>query len=302
LLELIKRLRATLNNIISQKKIESYELIFINDNSSDRSEELIKSEIPYGNITLLNMSRNFGTSECVLAGFQESDGDAVIYMDSDLQDPPELIEKMIDAWSNDIDVEVVYTTRLKRNQENWFKLLLIKIGYRVINKISDIPLAVDSGDFKLLSRRVVNEILKLNEFNPYLRGLVSWVGFKQVQIFYERDGRFDGAHNTKVKVLSKKNISYWLDRALISFSDAPLKVMLFIGMLTISISIIMIIYAIVHKLSGDSVPGWAAIVVVISFMSGMQFFILGILGLYIGAIFRQSKNRPHFIIKNKIKS
>jgi dolichol-phosphate mannosyltransferase len=154
---------------------------------------------------------------------KQATGNIIIYMDSDLQDPPELIPKLIDSWLNDPEAEVVYTTRIRRNGEHWLKLLITKYGYRFINAISDIELQVDSGDFKLLSRRAVDHLLSLNEDNPYLRGLVSWIGFKQIQVLYERSERFDGRKNTKTKMLSKKVIYYWLDRALISFSDAPLK-------------------------------------------------------------------------------
>ena len=228
--ELLRRLRFTFKALVKKGIVQSYELIFVNDASTDSSKQILMSEIKRGDIVLINMSRNFGVSECAMAGFRQSSGDVVVYMDADLQDPPELIAELVSVWRDDAEVEVVYTTRTRRLGESKLKLLVTKIGYRLINSISDIELHVDSGDFKLLSRDVVNILNSLPEDKPYIRGLINWVGFKQKQIFYTREERFDGAHNTKMPVLSRKVIYYWLDRALISFSDAPLKMVLFLGL------------------------------------------------------------------------
>lgn len=299
--ELIKRLRLVFSDLIASKILTSYELIFVNDNSTDDSESYLMSELNYGDVVLINMSRNFGVSECVMAGMSVSDGDALIYMDSDLQDPPEVIPEMIKTLLADPDAEVVYTTRIRREGEHWLKLLITKYGYRFINKISDINLQIDSGDFKLLTRRVVNILLTLKEDKPYLRGLISWIGFKQVQVFYKRDERFDGRHNTKMPVLSKRVLYYWLDRALISFSDAPLKLMLFIGFAISFFSFLGIIIVLAMKIFALSVPGWAALMTVILFFSGIQILFLGLFGLYLGAIFRASKQRPGYVINEIIR-
>ncbi|MDO8412499.1 MAG: glycosyltransferase family 2 protein, partial [Gallionellaceae bacterium] len=161
--ELLQRTRAVFLSLIADKNVGSYELIFINDNSSDGSEQYLRSELEHGDIVIINMSRNFGVSECVIAGMTHASGDAVIYMDADLQDPPEVIPKLIDAWRKDTEAEVVYTTRTRREGEHWLKLLIKKIGYRFINSISEIELQIDSGDFKLLSRRAVDNLLQLKE-------------------------------------------------------------------------------------------------------------------------------------------
>ena len=296
--ELILRLRSVFAILIEKNWVSSYELIFVNDNSTDDSEEYLKSELLKNDIVLINMSRNFGVSECVIAGMLHAEGDIVIYMDSDLQDPPELILKMIEAWRSDPEAEVVYTTRTKRKGENWLKLLITKIGYRFINAISEIDLQVDSGDFKLLSRRIVDNILLMKEDKPYIRGLVTWLGFKQIQVFYDRDARFDGRENTKSIVLSKKVIYYWLDRALISFSDAPLKLMLFIGIGLSLFSFFYIFIVIFQKILGWSLPGWTAIMSAVLFLGGVQIMMLGFIGLYIGSIFKETKQRPRYIIKD----
>jgi glycosyltransferase involved in cell wall biosynthesis len=296
--ELLQRMRAVFSLLIKNNQISSYELVFVNDSSTDESEKYLMAELDKGDIVLVNMSRNFGVSECVIAGMAQASGDAMIYMDADLQDPPEVIPQLIEAWRADAEAEVIYTTRTRREGEHWLKMLVTKIGYRFINAISEIELQVDSGDFKLLSRRVVDNLLQLKEDKPYMRGLVSWIGFKQVQVFYERLERFDGRENTKMNVLSRKVLYYWLDRALISFSDAPLKMMLFVGFGLSVISFFYIIVVLVQKALGLSIPGFSAIMSAILFLGGVQIMMLGFIGLYVGAIFREGKRRPRYIVKN----
>lgn len=297
--ELLARMRNMFAKLIQDKKIQEYELIFVNDNSNDNSEKLLRAELKNKDIVLVNMTRNFGVSECVMAGMSQARGDAVIYMDADLQDPPELIPTLIEKWQED-DVGVVYTTRKRRHGENAFKMWFTKLGYRLINLISDIHLPADSGDFKLLSREVVDRLLQLKEDKPYMRGLVSWVGYKQVQVLYDREARFDGRENSKMPVLSRKVLYYWLDRALISFSDAPLKAILVLGLILSFISISYIGVIIIQKIMGWYVPGWPAIMSAILLSGGVQMMMLGFVGLYVGAIFRETKGRPQYLIKEVI--
>jgi glycosyltransferase involved in cell wall biosynthesis len=297
--ELLKRTKKVMNGLISAKSIKNYEIIFVNDASTDNSEALLTKEVELNKrIKLINMSRNFGNSECILAGMNQAKGDAVIYMDCDLQDPPELIGKMIRVWQDDYETEVVYTTRTKREGESFLKLLITKYGYRFIKSISDIDIPVDSGDFKLLSRRVVTELIKLNETKPYVRGLVSFIGFKQTQLFYERKARHDGAENTKYPVLTKRVLYGYLDRAMISFSDAPLKLIFFVGISLVAISFLFIFYIILAKFSGILIPGWAAIMTAVVFFGSLNILFLGIISLYIGSTFTQSRGRPSYIIKD----
>ena len=300
--ELLSRMRAVFGSLIESKRIRDYELVFVNDDSTDGSLKCLRKELDRGDIVVVNMSRNFGVSECVMAGMGYSTGDAVIYMDADLQDPPEVIPMLIEAWQTDEEVEVVYTTRTRRDGEHWLKMLVTKLGYRFINSISEINLQIDSGDFKLLSRRAVDNILQLKEDKPYMRGLVSWIGFKQVQVLYERLERFDGRENSKMNVFSRKVLYYWLDRALISFSDAPLKVMLLLGFILSITSLLYILVVLAQKALGLSVPGFAAIMSAVLFMGGIQMIMLGFVGLYVGAIFRESKQRPIYIVKSVLRS
>jgi len=300
--ELLQRLRKVFADMIAEGIVGSYELVFVNDNSRDNSEALLRHEVEKGDVVLVNMTRNFGVSECVLAGMEQSSGDGVVYMDADLQDPPEVIPEMIRTWLADPEAEVVYTTRIKRAGEHPLKLLVTKYAYRVLKHISDIQLPVDSGDFKLLSRRVVDHLLTLKEDKPYIRGLVSWVGYKQVPVYYNRDPRFDGRENTKFPVLSRRVISGYLDRALISFSDVPLKITLFLGLLLSFVSIMYIFVVLFQKIMGWYEPGWPALMFAILLIGGIQLMMLGFTGLYVGAIFRETKGRPLYLIKEVIRS
>ena len=187
LTELVKRISQNINKL---KTIKDYELIFVDDNSDDNSVETLKILMKNYPISIIKMSRTFGVTPCVIAGLEYSSGDAVIYMDSDLQDPPELIPDMCRKFNDGF--EVVHTVRKKRHGESSFKIFITKAAYKVINFFSEVELQTDAGDFKLLSRRVVDKILDLNEYDPYMRGLSVWVGFKQCSILYDRDARFKG--------------------------------------------------------------------------------------------------------------
>ncbi len=295
--ELVSRLRNVMRGEIERITISGYELIFVNDASNDNSLEILKAELATGqDLVVVDMSNNFGVSECVLAGMQISKGDLVVYLDADLQDPPEVIPELIEKWHADPDVEVVYTTRLSRAGEHPLKLLITHLGYKFINWTSEIKFPLNSGDFKLLSRRVVTELLQIKEKKPYLRGLVSWIGFKQSQVFYHRAERHDGRENTKRPAFSTRVIKYALDSAIISFSDTPLKASLLIGFLISLASILYIGVVLVQKLMGVSVPGLSAVMAAVLLLGGMNLFMIGIMGLYVNIIFLNSRERPDYII------
>lgn len=299
--ELLSRLRAVFGALQAEGYAKDFEFVFVNDASTDGSEVMLTREArEHGDVVLVNMSRNFGVSECVMAGMTQARGDAVIYMDADLQDPPEVIPEMVRTFVADPAVEVVYTTRRTRAGEHPAKMALTKFGYRFVRSISEIELPVDSGDFKLLSRRAVDELLKLQEKKPYIRGLVSWMGFKQASVLYDRDPRFDGRENTKYPVLSRRVIYGYLDRALISFSDAPLKASLFFGFGISFVSFLYLLVVFLQKFMGWHEPGWPALMAAIVFLGGIQITILGIIGLYISTIFQEVKRRPNFIIRDVV--
>jgi dolichol-phosphate mannosyltransferase len=242
------------------------------------------------------MSRRFGVTPCVVAGMKYATGDALIYMDSDLQDPPEIIPRMIEKYLNGADV--VHTVRTKRFGENKLKLFLTKRAYSTINLISEISLLTNSGDFKLLSKRAANELISINDFDPYIRGLCAWVGFNQTFIEYERDARFAGS--TKFSLLTSLNPYKEFVRGITSFSLAPLYFALILGFIISAISFASLAWVITTKLMGLNLPGWTAVMAIVSLTSGISLLTVGIVGIYVGKIYQQVLNRPKYIVENTI--
>jgi len=270
------------------------EMVFVNDCSTDRSLDiLLREQNAGGDIVIVNTSRRFGVSECVMAGLAETRGDYVVYMDADLQDPPELIREMIQLILKD-QSDVVYTTRKTRHGESWAKLKVTKLGYWILRTFSTIEVPDNSGDFKMMSRRVVEILLQMKEQKPFMRGLVTWVGFKQSQLFYDRDSRAGG--ETHFPVFSKRVIFNFLDSALISFSDAPLKAALLVGAVVIAGAIGLFAWIIIQKAIGWAVPGTSAIMATMLVLGGIQVFLLGVVGLYIHTIYIEVKARPLYIV------
>ena len=287
--ELIKRVNDSVKKLANYE----YELIFVNDASDDGSEKLLESLQKDFPITIINMSRTFGVGPCVLAGFKHSKGECVVYMDSDLQDPPELLEKLIKEF--EAGAEIVHTVRTKRLGESKFKLFVTRFAYKIINYLSDINLPTEAGDFKLISKRALNKILEQKEFRPYIRGLSVWVGFKQAYVEYIRDARHDG--NTKFPLLSAGPITQFIS-GVTAYSLKPLYFGIILGMISIIFSMMLIIYALYMKFTNISVPGTAGIIITVSFFSGIILLTLGITGIYIARIFEEVRGRDKYIIKD----
>ncbi len=277
------------------EKNDQYEIIFVDDASTDKSlEVLLNHRKENKNIKIITTSRTFGVSPCVLAGFKKAKGDVVIYMDSDLQDPPEIIDELINKHKE--GYEVVHTVRKKRFGESLYKIFLTKIAYKLINLFSDIELLENAGDFKLISKNALHEILKIQDVDPYLRGLSVWVGYKQSYVSYERQPRLFG--KSKFTFLNNLNPYKEFIRGITSFSLVPLYFSLFIGVIFSLVSFVFLLLVILQKYLGLNLPGWSAIMVAILFLGGMILFTLGILGIYIGNIFKQVQGRQKYIIKN----
>lgn len=289
--ELINRITTVLNKLSSWK----YELIFVNDDSDDGSEKILIENQKLHPITIINMSRKFGTGPCVLAGLKHSKGDAIIYMDSDLQDPPEIIPKLVDKFEMGFDV--VHTKRTARLGESKFKMFLTKIAYKIINRTSNIHLPIEVGDFKLLSRRAVNHIINLKEYDPYIRGLSIWIGFKQEFVEYVRQSRSSG--KTKFSSLWTGPVSQFI-RGVTGYSTGPLYLGIIIGLFAILFSLILIIYALYAKFTNIAIPGSSGVIITVAFFSGTILTTIGITGLYIARIYEQTQGRPRYIIKNII--
>ena len=287
--ELIERVDLSIKKSINW----NYELIFVNDDSTDSSEKILIELQKIYPIRIINMSRNFGVDPCVLAGFRDAKGDAIVYLHTDLQDPPELIPELIKKHEEGFDV--VHTVRTKRHGESKFRMMVTKIAYRIINILSDINLPIEAGDYKLISRKALDKILNQKEFRPYVRGLSVWVGFKQTFCKYERQAR--GAGESKMPLLSAGPAGDFIN-GVTSYSLKPLYVGIYLGFFSLFISMLLIVYALFLKFNNLAVPGSTSIIIAISFFSGMLLFTLGVIGIYLARIFEQTKGRDQYVIKD----
>tara|TARA_X000001036_G_scaffold9251_1_gene8214 strand:+ start:1146 stop:2084 length:939 start_codon:yes stop_codon:yes gene_type:complete len=286
--ELISRVDTAFKKIQNYK----YELIFVNDDSSDNSEKILEELQESYTIKIINMSRTFGVGPCVLAGFKHSSGDCVVYLDSDLQDPPEIIPKLLTEFEKGHDV--VHTVREKRLGESGIKLFFTKLAYKTINRLSEIDLPIEAGDFKLISKRVLQKILSQKEFRPYVRGLSVWVGYKQSFVYYTREARAHG--KSKFSLFSQGPITEFIN-GVTSYSLKPLYVGIFLGFFSLLFSVALIAYAFYAKFNDLAIPGTTGILIAVSFFSGILLFTLGIMGIYIARIFEQARGREKYIIK-----
>ncbi len=273
-----------------------YEIIFVNDGSTDRTLEILEGIASIDkNVKVISFSRNFGHQIAVTAGIDKAQGAAVILIDADLQDPPELIPEMLKLWEQ--GYHVVYGKRKIRKGESHFKLVTAKYFYRVLNKLSDVAIPLDTGDFRLMDRKVVNAIKSMPEKSRFIRGMVSWVGFKQIPLEYERDIRFAGV----TKYPLKKMLKFAFD-GIVSFSTKPLKLSQLLGFVAVLFALAVFIYSIAYRLleGKNLVAGWTSIMTTMTFLGGVQLISIGILGEYIGRMYDQSKNRPLYIVEKEI--
>lgn len=291
----LKATHDRLTNVLREIARLDYELIFVNDGSQDQTQQILthlQQQDPH--VRLLRLSRNFGHQIAVTAGLEQAAGDAVVVIDADLQDPPEVIPQMVKLWREGNDV--VYGIRIEREGESKFKLWTAKAFYRLINRLSDTKMPLDAGDFRLLDRKVVEVIKMMPERARFLRGMVSWAGFRQVSIPYDRAAR----HAGDSKYPLAKMIHFAMD-GIISFSLVPLKLAIWTGFLSIWIAVAGIIVAILDRLlEKDLTRGWASLFVAVLFMGGVQLVSLGIIGEYLGRIYTEVKRRPLYVVQERL--
>ena len=291
--EVAKECYTRLKNVLEKIENYNYEIIFINDGSKDKTLEILKEIAKENkNVKIISFSRNFGHQCAVTAGLRYVTGDAIVIIDADLQDPPELIPEMIKLWEE--GNEVIYGKRKSREGESRFKLLTASMFYKTLNALSDVEIPKDTGDFRLVDRKVVEVINSLPEHNKFLRGLFSWVGFKQKAYEYERKERYAG----KTKYPLKKMLKLAQD-GIFSFSIKPLKIVGAMGILSVVISIIILLYAILSYIFNwnNLTAGWTSLMVTMTFLSGMILISLWMIGEYIGRIYDETKRRPEYIIE-----
>lgn len=284
--ETFRRLSATFKDYCMD-----IEYIFINDGSRDNTYFKLR-EIASSNkeVRVINFARNFGHQIAITAGMDYAKGDAIVIIDADLQDPPEVILEMVDKWVE--GYQVVYGKRLQREGETFFKKLTAKVFYRFLDSMTDVKLPVDVGDFRLIDRKVCDAMKCLPERSRYVRGLVSWVGFKQTSVEYHREKRFAG----ETKYPFKKMLKLAGD-GIFSFSYKPLKLATFMGMLVSALSFIYLIIVLVQRIvKNDVASGWASSMAVSLFLNGVMLIVIGIMGEYVGRIYEEVKARPLYVV------
>lgn len=294
--EVVNECYKRIKNVLTTLENYEHEIIFVDDGSKDKTLELLEeTSSDDENVKVISFSRNFGHQAAVTAGLKYASGDVVLIIDSDMQDPPELLVDMIKLWEE--GNEVIYAKRKVRKGESKFKLFTAKMFYEILNGLSDVDIPKDTGDFRLVDKSVVDIINSMPEHNKFLRGLFSWVGFKQKAIEYERQERFAG----KTKYPLKKMLKLAAD-GIISFSTKPLKLIGGIGIISIFISFIILIYAILSYIFewNDLTAGWTSLMVAITFFAGVQLVSIWMISEYIARIYDDTKNRPEYIIRRTI--
>jgi len=274
----------------------AHEIIFVDDGSTDSTlNKLRKIAASDEHVKVLCFSRNFGHQLAVTAGLEHATGDATVVIDGDLQDPPELIQEMIDKWRQ--GYQVVYAERQKRRGEGILKKATAFFFYRILRLLTTTHIPVDTGDFRLMDKAVVDSLKKMKERSRFIRGLVSWVGFRQTPVKFERKERLSG----ETKFPYRKMIRFGLS-AIFSFSDKPLRIATFLGIGASGLGFAMIVWGLYSKLfmAETTVKGWTSVFVAVLFLGGMQLFTIGIIGEYISRIYEESKGRPLYIISEKI--
>ena len=284
-----------LSQVLNAQAGLEVEILYVDDGSRDQTWSILQTLPSSAHLTVraLTLSRNFGHQLAVSAGIERAKGDAVVLIDADLQDPPEVLPEMIREWQNGWDV--VYGVRTERDGESAFKRATAAMFYRLINKLSEVPIPVDTGDFRLMDRKVVDALMAMPEHDRFIRGMVSWLGFRQKPLPYKRDARWAG----ETKYPLSKMIKFALT-AISSFSTSPLKIASWVGFATSGAAVLGMLYDLGLRLFTSTwVEGWTALMLAVLFIGGIQLLVLGIMGEYIGRIYGESKRRPLFLIREE---
>jgi len=293
--EVIEETHRRLVALAESESTYAFEFLFVDDGSRDNTPQLLHRIVAADpRAQALFFSRNFGHQLAVTAGIDEARGDAVVLLDADLQDPPEVVAEMLAKWRD--GWQVVYGVRAEREGESHFKLLTAHLFYRVLNYLSDTPIPLDTGDFRLMDRRVVEVLRNMPERDRFVRGMVSWVGFRQLALPYRRVARFAGTSKYPLRKMIR-----FATNGILSFSMRPLKLAMDVGLLCAGLACAGIIWAFVMRLTSHNwVPGWTATIIAVLFLGGIQLVCTGILGEYIGRTYMQSKGRPLYIISERV--
>lgn len=289
----IEPLIKALKMVVEQLELDS-EFVFINDGSRDNTLNLLVDRAAGDRrIKILNFTRNFGHQKAVMAGLDHCAGDCAVIIDADLQDPPALIKDFVEKWQ--MGYHVVFGQRIKRKGESWFKKITASWFYRLLKCMTNIPIPVDTGDFRLIDRQVINTLRQMPEKEKFLRGLIAWTGYRSVGVPFVREKRYSGT----TKYSFSKMLKFALT-GITSFSNVPLSFATFLGYIASCIAFIILIYSlIIHFFTDRSVTGWTSTIIVILFLGGVQLIVLGIIGQYIGFINEEVKKRPPYLVERK---
>lgn len=290
--EVLYHLYERLYKLAGETTEYDFEFLFINDGSRDRTLEIIKNYAKKDpRVAYVNLSRNFGKETAMLAGIDHVTGEATVIIDADLQDPPELIPKMIEYWEEGYDD--VYARRSSRNGESWLKKMTSTLFYKVLQKSTRIPIQQDTGDFRLLDRRCIEALRQIRESQRYTKGMFSWIGYEKKEITYDRDPRLAG--ETKWNYLKLLDLAV---EGIVSFTTAPLRLSTVIGTVVSLLAFVYIIYLVVRTMIfGSDLAGYPSMMAVILFLGGVQLLSLGVIGEYIARIFNETKNRPLYFVE-----
>ncbi|MDD4910463.1 MAG: glycosyltransferase family 2 protein [Candidatus Omnitrophica bacterium] len=289
----IRETYVRVKGVLDANGYNSREIIFIDDGSKDGTPGILEQIAAQDKgVKVISFSRNFGHQAAVSSGIKNCSGDIAVIIDADLQDPPELIPEMIKKHDEE-KCNVVYGVRTSRKGEGFFKKFTAKFFYRILNSLSEVRLPLDTGDFRLIDRKVIEEFKNLREKNKYIRGLISWVGFKQAPIYYQRDLRAAG----RTKYPFRRMVKF-AGTGIFYFTKKPLQLAMGMGFASIILSFCLVAYVFLSDFRRTS--GWASTLVIIIFFGGIQLLTVGILGSYIGSIFDEVKGRPEYIIEKKV--
>lgn len=290
--EFHRRLTAVLDGIAGRS-----EVVYVNDGSGDRTldvmNELRRAD---ARVSIVDLSRNFGKEIALTAGLDHARGDAVVVIDADLQDPPELIPELIKHW--EVGIDVVYARRTSRDGESWLKKATARVFYQMMRRVSRVEIPEDTGDFRLLSRRAVDALMQLREQHRFMKGLFAWIGFPSNAVLYKRDPRFAG--HTKWNYWKLWTLAV---EGFTSFTTAPLKIATYIGLLVAVVAFLFALFIVYKTLMfGDPVAGYPSLMVVVLLLGGLQLMALGIIGEYLGRMFVETKHRPLYLVKAYIRT
>ena len=294
--DVLFELHRRVTSVCKERSITSYELILVNDGSKDSTWKIMKDlSLSDNHVVAINLARNYGHQIALSAGLKMCRGERIFVLDSDLQDPPELLPKMMARMDEGFDV--VFGQRIKREGETFFKKFSAFLFYRLLNRLTDISIPEDAGDFRLMNRKTVEILNNMPEHFRFIRGMVSWIGLRQEAFHYERSSRFAG----KTKYPFSKMLRFAID-AITGFSIRPLRIATYLGFIFSIITLILMLYALTEYFTGETIKGWTSLAVIVLFVSSSQMFIIGIMSEYLGRLYIESKGRPLFLIQEVVSS